>query len=91
MKVVKYEVEVKLEGKEKESVMKRKYRHMSSVRKFIRSLVGGECKWTEEGNVIKVECTSSQGRYLINVSKVRLQKLKKEEKQEGKPEEKGKS
>jgi hypothetical protein len=93
MKVVKYEVEVKVEGKDKALTIKRKYRHMAYARDFVRGLVKGECKWTTEGNVIKAECSSNEGtKYLVSITKVRLQRPEKEDKEkQGKVQEQGKS
>jgi len=55
--------------------------------------VKGECKWTAEGNVIKAECSSNEGtKYLVSITKVRLQRPEKEDKEkQGKVQEQGKS
>ncbi|QKQ99546.1 hypothetical protein GWK48_03290 [Metallosphaera tengchongensis] len=93
MKVVKYEVEGKLEKNGKTTTFKRKYRHLKFAKEYVRSLTEGECKWTEENDKIRIQCSSQSSTYEFEIRKNRIvkpkkQEPKKEEKAEKKDEQK---
>ncbi|BCS93854.1 hypothetical protein L3N51_00547 [Metallosphaera sp. J1] len=85
MKVVKYELEGKIEINGKITTFKRKYRHLKFAKDYIRSLTGTEVKWSEDRDKILAEYKGQGISYQFEIRKNRIIKPKKE-KQEKKEE-----
>ncbi|MCY0862691.1 MAG: hypothetical protein OWQ52_09780 [Metallosphaera prunae] len=78
MKVVKYELEGKIEINGKITTFKRKYRHLKFAKDYIRSLTGAEVKWSEDKDKITAEYKGQGISYQFEIKRNRIVKPKKE-------------
>ncbi|AWS00230.1 hypothetical protein [Metallosphaera hakonensis] len=87
MKVVKYELEGKIEINGKTTTIKRKYRHLKSAKDYIREITGSEVKWSEDKDKVIAERKGQGVTMTFEIKRTRLVKPKKEkqEKQEKQP------